>query len=195
MAEGAAGLTDEVAEKVGALEDATRNIVAALQIIADIADQSNLLALNATIEAARAGEAGKGFAVVAGEVKSLANQTAKATKEIGEYVASIEQATSLTVASIRRITEQVGTLNQANVAVSAAVEEQAAATGEIARNIEQAAQGTGEVTSNIVDVTRAAQETGGAAAEVNEAARELSKQSEMLRGVVDDFLQRVRQVV
>jgi methyl-accepting chemotaxis protein len=195
VAEGAAGLTGEVATKVSALEEATRNIVAALQIISDIAAQTNLLALNATIEAARAGEMGKGFAVVAGEVKSLANQTASATKEIGGYVASIEQATGLTVSSIRSITEQVAMLNEANIAVSAAVEEQAAATSEIARNIEQASQGTGEVTSNIVDVTRAAQETGGAAAEVNEAARELSKQSEMLRGVVDDFLHRVRKVV
>ena len=194
IANEAADRASDVVERIALLESATGNIVNALAIIRDISEQTNLLALNATIEAARAGEAGKGFAVVANEVKALANQTSEATGEISGYVDSIRNATESTVASIRDIANQVQTINDANSAVSAAVEEQSAATQEIARNIEQASDGTAEVTSNIAEVTRGAQETGASATEVNSAAGELSVQSEKLRMIVDEFLESARSV-
>ncbi|MEO9901891.1 methyl-accepting chemotaxis protein [Nisaea sp.] len=195
VANDAAALTGQVTQRVDSLEQATANIVGALKIISEIAEQTNLLALNATIEAARAGEAGKGFAVVANEVKALANQTSGATEEINGFVRSIEEASKHTITGIRDISTQVSTINEANAAVSAAVEEQSAATREIAGNIEQASAGTSEVTENITAVTASAQETNRTAHEVNGAASELSVQAESLRSVVGDFLSRVRSVV
>ncbi|MBO6562888.1 MAG: hypothetical protein JJ959_20240 [Nisaea sp.] len=195
LANEAAALTDQVSERVDSLEQATGNIVGALKIISEIAEQTNLLALNATIEAARAGEAGKGFAVVANEVKALANQTSGATEEINSFVRNIEEASRHTIDGIRAISNQVNSINEANAAVSAAVEEQSAATREIASNIEQASAGTSEVTENITAVTVSAEETSQTANEVNGAANELSSRAESLRSVVGDFLTRVRKVV
>jgi methyl-accepting chemotaxis protein len=166
-----------------------------VELITSIADQTNLLALNATIEAARAGDAGKGFAVVAAEVKNLANQTAKATEEIGGQIGGIQASTKDAVGAIGEIGRIIGEINQTSSAIAAAVEEQGAATQEIARNVEQASKGTGEVATNVVEVTKAANETGQAAAQVLEAAGELSKQSEGLGKSIDDFLVELKKVV
>ncbi|MBE0529667.1 MAG: HAMP domain-containing protein, partial [Rhodospirillales bacterium] len=131
--------------KVQGLAQAANKIGEVVALITDIAEQTNLLALNATIEAARAGDAGKGFAVVASEVKNLANQTAKATDEIGAQIAGIQAATQEAVAAIDSITKTISKINEVNSGVASAVEEQGAATQEIARNVEQAAAGTQEV--------------------------------------------------
>ncbi len=174
------------------LATAAQKIDEVVKLISDIAAQTNLLALNATIEAARAGDAGKGFAVVASEVKSLANQTAQATDEIASQIAAVQSATTNAVSAIEEITQVISEINEISGAVSAAVEEQGAATQEIARNVQEAAAGTREVSSNISGVTQAASETGTSAQQVLEAASELSRQSEGLSGAVDHFLRQVR---
>jgi methyl-accepting chemotaxis protein len=188
----AVGEATRTNDQVQGLAEAAQKIGEVVSLINDIAAQTNLLALNATIEAARAGEAGKGFAVVASEVKSLANQTAKATEEIGAQIASIQGATSEAVGAIKGIGSTIGTINEITTSIASAVEEQGAATQEIARNVQQAAKGTSEVSGNITGVTQAAGETGAAATQVLGAAGELAKQSEMLRTQVDKFLSQVR---
>jgi len=178
--------------KVRGLVDAAQKIGDVVNLINDIASQTNLLALNATIEAARAGEAGKGFAVVAAEVKSLANQTAKATEEIGAQIADIQGATEASVEAIQSIGKTISSVNEIATTIASAVEEQGSATQEIARNVQEAAQGTKEVSANITGVTQAANDTGAAASQVLSASSELAKQSETLRTEVDTFLTRVR---
>ena len=179
-------------EKVQALAEAAQKIGDVVKLINDIAGQTNLLALNATIEAARAGEAGKGFAVVASEVKSLANQTAKATDEIGAQIAAIQGATGEAVTAIKQIGETIGRVSEIATTIASAVEEQGAATQEIARNVQQASKGTAEVSSNIAGVTQAAADTGRTSNEVLTAADDLSKQSVRLRDEVDRFLGTIR---
>jgi len=177
---------------VTGLTDAAGKIGSVAQLIQDIASQTNLLALNATIEAARAGEAGKGFAVVASEVKNLATQTARATEEITGQIATIQQETSNTVTAIRAIGSTVVRLNEIASGIAAAVEEQSAATQEIARNVQQAAIGTEEVSRNITGVNDAATEAGNAASQVLQAANDLSQQSATLSSQVDAFIGRIR---
>jgi methyl-accepting chemotaxis protein len=183
---------DEANTQVLGLTSAAEKIGAVVQLITDIANQTNLLALNATIEAARAGDAGKGFAVVAGEVKTLANQTAKATEEIAGQIAAVQSGTTAVVRAVENINSVIGDLGQIASAVASAVQQQTAATAEIARNVEQAAAGTHEVTANIQSVEAAAQETGAAAAQINASATELSRQAEFLRTEVTRFLEQVR---
>ncbi len=179
-------------EMVLGLADSAQKIGEVVELITDIAEQTNLLALNATIEAARAGDAGKGFAVVASEVKNLANQTARATEEIGSQISGIQTATRNAVGAIQGIGGTIGEINEIAAAIAAAVEEQGAATGEIARNVEEAATGTQTVTINITEVTTAAGETGHAAGEILNATGELSQQSESLKAEVDKFLCQIR---
>jgi methyl-accepting chemotaxis protein len=177
---------------VGELSQAAGRIGAVVELINNIAGQTNLLALNATIEAARAGEAGRGFAVVASEVKALAEQTAKATGEIGQQITGIQAATQGSVAAIKEIGLTIGRISEISSTIAAAVEEQGAATQEISRNVQQAAQGTLQVSTNISDVQRGASETGSASSQVLSAAQSMSRDSNRLKLEVSKFLSSVR---
>ena len=192
IASRAVGEADRANQMVQGLVSASQKIGAVVALITDIANQTNLLALNATIEAARAGEAGKGFAVVAAEVKNLANQTARATEEIGGQIAGIQTATHEAVQTIESIGKIIVNIHEIAASVAAAVNEQGAATQEIARNVEQAAVVTQDVTSNISHVNKAANDTGAAATQVLGAARDLSRQSEGLKAIVQSFLGQMR---
>jgi methyl-accepting chemotaxis protein len=179
-------------ERVGELAKAAARIGDVVELINTIAGQTNLLALNATIEAARAGEAGRGFAVVASEVKALAEQTAKATGEIGQQITGIQAATDQSVSAIREIGETIARMSEISSTIASAVEEQGAATQEISRNVQQAAMGTQQVSANITDVQRGATETGAASSQVLTAARSLSGDSTRLKVEVSKFLDTVR---
>ncbi len=192
VAAGAVSEAEKANQMVQGLAEASQKIGAVVALITDIATQTNLLALNATIEAARAGASGKGFAVVAAEVKNLANQTAKATEEIGGQITGVQSATQEAVQAIQAIGKTIGEINAITATIAAAVEEQSAATKEIARNVEQAATGTQEVTSNITGVSQAANDTGSAAGQVLASARELAQQSDALKSVVTSFLADVK---
>lgn len=178
--------------RVGELTKAAGRIGDVVDLINTIAGQTNLLALNATIEAARAGEAGRGFAVVASEVKALAEQTAKATGEIGQHIGAIQTATQDSVGAIKEIGDTIARISEISSTIAAAVEEQGAATQEISRNIQHAAQGTSDVSANIGEVQRGAGETGAASAQVHSAAQSLSQESNRLKSEVARFLDSVR---
>ncbi|PZW42127.1 methyl-accepting chemotaxis protein [Humitalea rosea] len=177
---------------VGRLSDSATRIGEVIRLISGIAGQTNLLALNATIEAARAGEHGKGFAVVASEVKALAQQTAKATEEIGAQIAAMQSATGEAVEAIRGIGRTIEGMDALTAQVAAATEEQAAATREIGRAVAEAATGTRDVSRHASGLTEGAQQTGAAAAQVRAASGELAQRAESLRGQVDGFLSGIR---
>jgi methyl-accepting chemotaxis protein len=178
--------------RINELSSVAGRIGDVVKLITAIAEQTNLLALNATIEAARAGEAGKGFAVVAQEVKALAAQTAKATDEIGAQIGGMQTATRDSVTAIKEIGTTIDRISEIASTIAAAIEEQGAATREIARNVQQAALGTSHVATNIADVNRGAADTGSASAQVLASARELSNESNHLKTEVDQFLATVR---
>ncbi len=177
---------------VRALAEGAEKIGAVVGLITNIASQTNLLALNATIEAARAGDAGKGFAVVASEVKNLANQTGKATEEIGAQIAQIQSATKEAVEAIRGISGTIEEVSTIAATVASAVEQQGAATSEIARNVQQTSDAANQVTVGISGVSQAAGETGAAAGQVLTAASDLSKQADQLSSAVATFAAGVR---
>jgi methyl-accepting chemotaxis protein len=192
MATEAVGQARTTTGRVSELSKAAGRIGDVVELINTIAGQTNLLALNATIEAARAGEAGRGFAVVASEVKALAEQTAKATGEIGQQITGIQAATQDSVNAITEISGTIERLSEISSTIAAAVGEQGVATQEISRNVQQAAEGTQQVSSNISDVQRGAAETGSASSQVLSAAQSLSRDSNRLKLEVGKFLNSVR---
>ncbi|MDQ0316308.1 methyl-accepting chemotaxis protein [Amorphus orientalis] len=174
------------------LADAAQQIGEVVDLITNIASQTNLLALNATIEAARAGESGKGFAVVAAEVKGLAEQTTKATDEISHKIGEIQSATTTTVGHMQTIIQTIVSIQEYSKAIADAVDQQRAATGEIASNTQLAASSTTEVTNNIFGVGEAAEMTGKSSVDLLRLSDHVAGQSEDLRTEVDSFITSLR---
>lgn len=179
-------------ETMRGLAEAARKIGDVVELISTIAGQTNLLALNATIEAARAGEAGKGFAVVASEVKTLANQTGRATGEISSQIGTIQTAVRDAVEAIASIDGTIKRISEISAVIAAAVEQQGAATLEISRNTQEAAKGTEEVTKTIALVKNDAADTGAAASQVLAAARQVGRQGQTLREDIARFLNQIK---
>jgi methyl-accepting chemotaxis protein len=164
----ATGVVHATNETVARLGASSQEIGAVVKAITSIAEQTNLLALNATIEAARAGEAGKGFAVVAGEVKELAQETAKATEDIARRVEAIQGDTGEAVAAIDEVSAIIARINDYQLTIASAVEEQTATTAEMARGVAEAAAGAGEIAQSITTVAASAQTSAGALARVDD---------------------------
>ena len=192
VAKAAVGQTQAAGADIAQLSDAARSIGDVVNLITDIAEQTNLPALNATIEAARAGDAGKGFAVVASEVKNLANQTAGATQQIGEQVSDMQEATNKAVDAVDRIQSQIAEIGNNAEEIAAAVEEQDASTGSIASNIARVSDGTEEVTQTIRGVSGSARDSGENARTVLMSAQSLKDKSTTLRASVREFMETVR---
>ncbi|ABC21910.1 methyl-accepting chemotaxis protein [Rhodospirillum rubrum] len=192
LAQSAVSRVNETSTTVDSLNAAAQRVGDVVRLISDIASQTNLLALNATIEAARAGAAGKGFAVVAGEVKTLANQTSKATEDIARHIEEIQSVTRSTVSATGDIGTSVTTLCEVAGMIAAAVEQQNAATKEISHNVHLAETASQEVTSAIGAVETAARNSGQTAADVLTSADALSAQSARLQGAVSAFLSHIR---
>ena len=178
---------DETNKTISTLGESSQEIGKVIKVITSIAEQTNLLALNATIEAARAGEAGKGFAVVANEVKELANQTAKATEDIGQKILDIQNNTNNAVDAMSEITQVISQISDISNTIASAVEEQTATTNEMARSVNEAAEGTREIVSNISGVSEAARNTSSGAADTQSAASELARMAASMQQIVSRF--------
>jgi methyl-accepting chemotaxis protein len=177
---------------VAGLAEAAQKIGEVVALITQIASQTNLLALNATIEAARAGESGRGFAVVASEVKSLATQTARATADIRAQIESIQAETADAVAAIKRISDTIVEVNQISTVIASSMQQQAAATKEITRNVQQAAGSAKHVSQNINGVSEAVDAANSAASELLLETDRLASQAGTLKAEVGNFLATVR---
>ncbi|MER2520174.1 MAG: methyl-accepting chemotaxis protein [Bdellovibrionales bacterium] len=184
----ASGTDQEVQELV----TATEKIGSIVAMIGEISEQTNLLALNATIEAARAGEAGKGFAVVAGEVKSLANQAARATEEITEQINAMRNVSERVAKALKDVVHTISESDAVATGISSSITEQRAATQEIARNVQEVANATHDVSRNVSTVVKAAGETKTTSGQVLDLAKSLSAEARQLQSEVDKFLVTVR---
>jgi methyl-accepting chemotaxis protein len=184
----------DTSTSVQALAEASQRIGQIVSLIHNIAGQTNLLALNATIEAARAGEAGRGFAVVAAEVKDLAGQTARATEDITAQIAAIQDSTQATVAAIGRITKTIDAIDSSSVAISSAVEEQAATTSEISRSVQEAAMGSASVSQSMTGVLSKADRSAEAGRGMLTSAKSVDRQADQVASAVAAFLEEVRRL-
>jgi methyl-accepting chemotaxis protein len=187
VASHAVGVAESTNATVTKLGESSAEIATVVKVITSIAEQTNLLALNATIEAARAGEAGKGFAVVANEVKELAQETARATEDISRRVEAIQSDTSGAVGAIGEITEVIARINDFQVTIASAVEEQTATTNEMNRNVAEAATGSNEIAMNISGVATAASATTAGVGDTQRAAEELARMSAEMQTLVQRF--------
>ncbi|TCI96919.1 methyl-accepting chemotaxis protein [Aeromicrobium sp. IC_218] len=187
VASEAVGTVEATNHQVSKLGESSQEIGNVVKVITSIAEQTNLLALNATIEAARAGEAGKGFAVVANEVKELAQETARATEDIARRVEAIQADTGGAVTAIGEIESIITSINDYQVTIASAVEEQTATTNEMSRNVADASTSSSEIATNITGVSQAAVSTTEAMNQSRQAVDELSRMAADLRGVVAQF--------
>jgi methyl-accepting chemotaxis protein len=192
LARVAANATDEADATMARLQSSAEQVGQIVELIASIAQRTNLLALNASIEAARGGEAGRGFAVVASEVKDLASQTSKATEDVALQIRAIQDATKASVLALRSIGEKVDQLESTSVSIASAVDQQSVSGQDLARSIDLAARSTDDVASNIISVRETSLATGSAASQVLASSSELEEQATVLRNQVDDFLNHVR---
>ena len=178
---------EDAKNTVAKLDDSSTQIEVVIKTITSIAEQTNLLALNATIEAARAGEAGRGFAVVAGEVKDLAQETARATGDISQRVNAIQSDTRQAIEAIARIATVIGQINDHQTTIASTVEEQTTTTGEMTRSITEAATGTSGIAENITSVARATQATTAETDDAKRAAESLADMGRQLQDLVSRF--------
>ncbi|GIF21498.1 methyl-accepting chemotaxis protein [Actinoplanes tereljensis] len=187
IAMGAVTTAQETTNAMSKLSASTDEIGNVIKLITAIAEQTNLLALNATIEAARAGELGKGFAVVASEVKDLAQNTTRATEDIGNRILTIQGDTGAAIEAIGRIADVINEINQYQASIAGAVEEQTATTNELSRLFDDAAHGADAINQSIGLVAATAAQTAGGATSTRQAAADLSALAASLNGVVARF--------